>query len=196
MCGQCGGLQLSGVRAWMEPSSRFGLCRYGASRLLTTGEEGLSPTVLLLSWMMLMWHFFQRLNLFVGRFRSSICVTKLKEASFWQVSVVTTFCQWHAEPQVIVDVSMLPFRQCVVVALVDSLSVWCGFSWTCGEPACWSGATLFSWSTNVQARENRESKQIHEDVGKRSELLKTIVSVHFNPTSCHHSHCGSRYKVG
>ena len=135
MCGQCGGLQLSGLRAWMEPSSRFGLCRYGASRLLTTGEEGLSQTVLLLSWMMLMWHFFQRLNLFVGRFRSSICVTKLKEALFWQVSVVTTFCQWHAEPQVIVDVSMLPFRQCVVVALVASLSVWCGFSWTCGQRA-------------------------------------------------------------
>ena len=102
MCGQCGGLQLSGLRAWMEPSSRFGLCRYGASRLLSTGEEGLSQTVLLLSWMMLMWHFFQRLNLFVIRFRFSICVTKLKEALFWQVSVVTTFCQWHAEPQVIV----------------------------------------------------------------------------------------------
>ena len=56
------------------------------------------------------------------------------------------------------------------------------------RPACWSGATLFSWSTNVQARENRESKQIHDDVGKRLELLKTSVSVHFNSTSCHHSH--------
>ena len=97
--------------------------------------------------MTLICHFFQRLNLFVGTIQVQHLRNEAEGGFVLAVSVATTFCQCHAEPQVMVDVSMmLPFRQCVVVALVASLFVWCGFSWTCGQRAgvarhCFLGGT-------------------------------------------------------
>ena len=56
-------------------------------------------------------------------------------ALFFLHSVVTTLCQWHTKLLVFVDVFLLAFWRCVVVALVASLSFWRGFSWTCGQRA-------------------------------------------------------------
>ena len=69
-----------------------------------------------------------------------------------------TLIQNHAH----VDVFLLPSWRCVVVALFASspFFVWLQLD---KQPACWSGAKLFSWSS--EERENKESGQIHEDVG-------------------------------
>ena len=72
--------------------------------------------------------------------------------------VTDTLIQNHAH----VDVFLLPSWRCVVVALFASspFFVWLQLD---KRPACWSGAKLFSWSS--EERENKESRQIHEDVG-------------------------------
>ena len=56
-------------------------------------------------------------------------------ALFFLHSVVSTLCQCHVELLVFVDVFLLAFWRCVVVALVASLSFWRGFSWTSGHHA-------------------------------------------------------------
>ena len=107
-------------------------------RLRTTGEESGSQNVLLLSWMMLMWHFFQRLNLLVGRFRSSICVTRLKVALRPRSS-----CFQSSPPSVC---GMLSFRSLLMSLCfrtgnaslwhrLPAYLFWCGSSWTRGQRA-------------------------------------------------------------
>ena len=82
---------------------------------------------------------------------------------------------------------LLPFRQCVVLALVASLFVLCGISWTCGQRAGVARHCSLGVRTSRHAKTGSPNKYMMTWERDRK-LLKTSVSVHFNSTSCHHSH--------
>ena len=107
--------------------------------MLTTGEESGSQNVLLLSWMLLIQlALLPAAELVPGTTQIQHLCNEAEggfAALFQLLSVVTTFCLWHAELQVIFDVPLLLYRQCVLVAPVASLPFRYGFSWTCGQRA-------------------------------------------------------------